>query len=358
MQKTTFFLGANTPNGFHSLYDGFVHPEDGDFLWVLKGTPGSGKSSFMKHIGATAENAGLDVEYIYCSGDPDSLDGVYIPQKHIAYVDGTSPHVIEPPLPGAGGAYLDLTQYIDHAALSAQRDALAALTRRYKAKYSDAYSLLSSLPGTEPEHLDGLLTAADISAVRRRAKSAVRRNIPVKVGAVGTETRRFLGAFTFKGRIVLTDTVRSLCRRIYALDDQLGLNTVFLREIAAGALQHGENVICCMDPLDPEKPEAVLLPGLSLAYVSAGISHGLACRRIRLDDIPDKQRIQAFRGRIRALAHIRSAVLAQAEQSLAEAKALHDELEALYNPHVDFDRVFDTAQKHMDALLQGFEVSR
>ena len=37
----------------------------------------------------------MDVEYVLGSGDPDSVDGVYIPAWHTGYVDGTAPHVIE-----------------------------------------------------------------------------------------------------------------------------------------------------------------------------------------------------------------------------------------------------------------------
>ena len=87
-----YFLGANAKHGFSSLYDNFVDLEGGDFLWVIKGGPGCGKSSFMKRIGQAAEEHGEAVEYIHCSGDPDSLDGVYLPKKRTAYVDGTAPH--------------------------------------------------------------------------------------------------------------------------------------------------------------------------------------------------------------------------------------------------------------------------
>ena len=36
--------------------------------------------------------------------------------------------------------------------------------------------------------------------------------------------------------------------------------------------------------------------------------------------------------------------------SLAQDKAMHDEIEVLYNPHVDFDRVYQTAQAITDEL--------
>ena len=42
------------------------------------------------------EEAGLETEYILCSGDPDSLDAVVFPDKAAAIVDGTAPHMVVP----------------------------------------------------------------------------------------------------------------------------------------------------------------------------------------------------------------------------------------------------------------------
>ena len=91
MAVRRYFLGANTAKGFFSVYEDFCKPDSGNFLYVIKGGPGCGKSSFMKKIGKAAEDAGLDVEYVLCSADPDSLDGVLIPTWHVGYADGTSP---------------------------------------------------------------------------------------------------------------------------------------------------------------------------------------------------------------------------------------------------------------------------
>jgi nucleoside-triphosphatase THEP1 len=34
----------------------------GDFLWVIKGGPGCGKSEFMSRVAGAAESVGLEVE--------------------------------------------------------------------------------------------------------------------------------------------------------------------------------------------------------------------------------------------------------------------------------------------------------
>ena len=91
-----YFLGANAYSGFYSLYDGLTSPAAGDFLYVIKGGPGGGKSTFMRCLGQAMQDRGVETEYIHCSADPDSLDGVKFPALHVAYVDGTAPHDAAP----------------------------------------------------------------------------------------------------------------------------------------------------------------------------------------------------------------------------------------------------------------------
>ena len=98
---TNFFAGANSGDGFQNLFSEIVDLENTYDFIVLKGGPGVGKNTFMRELGRTMEQAGMAVEYLWCSGDPDSLDGVVIPELRCAMVDGTSPHVIEPRYPAA-----------------------------------------------------------------------------------------------------------------------------------------------------------------------------------------------------------------------------------------------------------------
>lgn len=90
--RIRYFLGANSNEGFYSLYAGLTDPQRGEQLKMIKAGPGGGKSGFLKRIGEAIEQAGAQVEYIHCSGDPDSLDGIRMPQLGIAYIDGTAPH--------------------------------------------------------------------------------------------------------------------------------------------------------------------------------------------------------------------------------------------------------------------------
>ena len=146
-----YFLGANGPDGFHSLYREFCAPDSGNFLWVIKGGPGCGKSTFMRRIGKAAEDAGLDVEYALCSSDPASLDGVLIPGWRVGYVDGTAPHIMDVDFPAASGAYLDLGQFYDIEALRPELPRLRALKEQHQTLYREAYRALHEAKAVHDE---------------------------------------------------------------------------------------------------------------------------------------------------------------------------------------------------------------
>ena len=144
MQATHFFLGANSGWGFQSLFDRFCVPEDHHDLLVLKGGPGAGKSTMMRKIGAAMEERGEQVEYLYCSGDPQSLDGVHIPRTKTAIVDGTAPHVVEPRYPGAADRYVNLGRFYDVDVLKDRREEIVRHTDACSAAYRRAYRALGA----------------------------------------------------------------------------------------------------------------------------------------------------------------------------------------------------------------------
>lgn len=95
MPKATtlrFFLGANSSQGFVSRFDQLGDAHDDWRCTVIKGGPGTGKSSLMKRLAAAMEETCPVIEEIYCSSDVDSLDGVIFPDLKLSIADGTPPH--------------------------------------------------------------------------------------------------------------------------------------------------------------------------------------------------------------------------------------------------------------------------
>ena len=313
---TQFFLAANSGRGFRSFYDGF--PGEGAFLHILKGGPGTGKSSFLKSIRARAAELGYDTESILCSGDPDSLDGLYIPALGLAWADGTAPHALEPRIFGMDADYMNLGRFCRPLDKTAGKRA-AELHAAYKEQYRQAYTLLRGALALEEA---GALppTAEELEAAEKLIREALSA---LPEGGPGTrqEERGFLSAISCRGLLRLEETLRQLGPgRVLLPGPSAALETA-----ARLAAERGRRVIRCLRPLNPEETEAVILPEAGIAFLA-----------------------EKWENREGAL---RDAVCARAVGRLREAKRLHDELEAVYRPFVDFAALTDFTESTLQKLF-------
>ena len=71
-----YFPGNNTPRGFFSYYNDILGQREANRIICLKGGPGTGKSTFLRRIGMHLEKERVSVDYLHCSADENSLDGI------------------------------------------------------------------------------------------------------------------------------------------------------------------------------------------------------------------------------------------------------------------------------------------
>ena len=347
---THFFLGANSGEGFQSLYTDLVDLEKTRDLLVLKGGPGVGKSTFMKQVGRVAEEAGQQVEYIWCSGDPDSLDAVLLPECAAAVVDGTSPHVVEPRYPAAVDRYVNLGRFYDVDALKKRRLEVVTHTEAYKEAYQRAYHCLKAARQVERSAFSRMAQGLDRPRLDRRISGIIARELRKKGDEEGVTTRRFLGSMTHKGYVWRFDSVDALCPRVYELADRWELGSGALARLHDAAVSAGWNTIICPNPEDLTQIRHLLIPGLGLAFVTSGDDcayPGKPNRRLRLDAMTTS----GDRARVRFARRMTETLREEALAALREAKASHDDLEAVYHPHVDFDGVAALAREETNRIL-------
>ena len=340
--KIEYFLGANSPGGFYSLYSELLPPETANAIYIIKGGPGCGKSTLMRQVAAQAAQAGETVEYILCSGDPDSLDGVVLPRLKVALVDGTAPHVIEPRYPGLVEQYVNLGDCYDREGLQEVREELQSCMVGYKEHYQRAYRCLGAAAEIREDLREVLLTGELEERLAKRARGIIRRELkPRPGGRTGQVKQRFLGAVSHQGVLELYNTVAAQCTRVFELSDRYGLAHSLLSHLLTGAVMGGYDVVACPDPMAPDRLAHLLVPELGLAFVSSSPDNPyprMPARRLRLDSMVDKDVLSRCRPRLRFSLKVSNALVEEAVDSLAQAKAMHDDLEELYHPYVDFDR--------------------
>ena len=230
----------------------------------------------------------------------------------------------------------------DTAALRPLLPQFMALTAAYKAEYAVADPLLRAaqifrtcaLPRLMPE------TA--------RALRAEARGIVEQAGIPGPVTEIFLSAVTGRGYIsALPDAVLPAQKFIHVQGGSAA--QALLAQLAAYARASGVRAVICRAPQDPQRVEHVIFPGVC-AYISGAYANA----RVTLC----AETLDADACGPAAPAHPAQADYnAQAEQAekaaytrLAAAKALHDELEALYHPHIDFNTADRLLQTHLAGL--------
>ena len=349
-QITNFFAGANSGSGFQNLFSEIADLEDTYDLMVLKGGPGVGKNTFMREIGRAMEAAGTPVEYLWCSGDPDSLDGVVVPEIRCAVVDGTAPHVIEPKYPAAVDRYVDLGRFYDLTAAKAAAEEVRARTREYQAAYARAYHCLRAARQVELAAAASVERTFDREKLERRTAGIIARELRRRGGERGRTARRFLGSITHRGYVWRFDSVDALCPRVYELDDSWELAGEALAVLHGAASEKGWDTIACCAPEDPSRLEHLLIPGLGLAFVTSrpNMAYGKKpFRRVRVDTMAQPE----GRARLRFQARMAALLRGEGTAALKEAKAGHDALEAVYNPYVDFDGVRTLAALEAGRLL-------
>lgn len=346
-QVKKVFPGGNTAYGFYSFYD-HIAPADANRIFVIKGGPGVGKSTFMRRIGETLRNLGFDIELHCCSSDNDSIDGLYIPALDVALIDGTAPHVVDPKNPGAVDEIIHLGDFWDRAGMRANRGEILAANREVGRLFRRAYSYLAAarifLGEVESYYQD--TGGLDRGGLNRVAGSLIHDIFGRAMVQARTPKDRhlFATAITPDGPVNYLDTiVGHLDRRYIIRGDDGTEKTTLISRVFDAAVMRGYDVEVYHCALDPKKVDHVVIPALGVAVLNDVEPHFLKARDN--DKIIDTMQYvdtgvqEAYIGeRTRAREMYREA-FNQAVWFINRAKKVHDEMEKYYVPNMDFAQI-------------------
>ena len=337
-----YFVCANSSKGFRNLFDSNLQMLDK--IYILKGGPGTGKSSLMKKIGTAFLDEGYDIEHIHCSSDPDSLDGVVIRKLGVAIVDGTAPHVIEPKAPGALEEYINLGIAWNTSLLEQNKKEILYLQKEISGAYPKAYAYLADALSVHDEWEKIYIDNMNFKKADELASKVAHEILePYNFHKEALIMDRFFGATSAKGPIDFVASIIEPIQTRYYIKGRPGSGkSTLLKKLVAMAKEKGIDAEVYHCGFDPDSLDMVLFPELNTCIFDSTAPHEYEpdLTKDHLIDMYSKlitpHTDELNHSQLTDIIKRYKAYIASAVTELSYAKTLHDDLEQYYIKATNF----------------------
>lgn len=332
-----YFAAANGYGGFRSYFDRIFDSKDYERVFVLKGGPGTGKSTLMKKVLRDFSGESFKTEAILCSSDPHSLDGVIVERegRRIAVLDGTAPHERDAIIPGAVDELVDLADALRAEDLVARRWQILSLNEQKKRHFEMAYQCLSACKkeNEDPEKT-GVLCQKDA------LRSYLGALLPARLEAEGVSSLRLIRSFGACGETLLPTFSRQ-AERCYLFIGEKTENEICMREVLRLCAERGLSVTVAPSPYEEDRHDGILINRHATAFLAVG-NAGI------------RTEISPFFTERSGKSDLSSHALAEAQSRFALAARCHFALERIYGEaleHSVLNEKADRILKSMHILL-------
>lgn len=255
MPTKKHFAAANGFDGFTSYFDRIFDSKLLSRLFILKGGPGTGKSSFMKRVAEHFLETEYEIEEFYCSSDPKSLDGIIIKSGKalVAVIDGTAPHERDTRFPGTVDTLINLGENWDDRWLYENREKIFALNDEKRSAYKTAYKYLELGKVAFDFIYEIYKKAFDYRAARDAARKIMNG---MNTDDLPSESIRLISAFGKNG-LVRFNTVEQCSDNIVKISGNELSSMIFISVLREVAKEKGISFQSSPFPLSGELSEAI-----------------------------------------------------------------------------------------------------
>ena len=345
--KEKYFAASNSYRGFCSYYDNAFDIDKLRRIYAIKGGSGTGKAFFMKSVAEQAEERGLSVRYVYCSSDPDSLDGIIIKEMKTAILDGTAPHVYEPKIVGAVDSIVDLGAFLNTEMLVKSRKIIEKIGDAKHRGFENAYRYLAAYKKISDNIRFLTLPCVKLEKVRKFVDRVV-KNLPT---GEGSEENLLVRSIGMKG-IASFDTYYQGASLYYGVCDYFDVAHVLTDEIYRAFKEAKIDMMISNNPIIPERIDAIcsVKNGLTFEICNTERDGG---RSISMKRFVDASAIPSIRKQYRALVGVRDDILNLALSELERIRKYHFILEEIYGSAMDFEKKEEFTTRFCKKIFQN-----
>lgn len=352
-----YYAGSNSSQGFYSLYEEAL--KGLEKLYILKGGPGTGKSTLIRQVGNTFAEEGWEIEFLHCSSDNDSLDGVIIPKWSVGIVDGTAPHVVDPKYPGAVDQIINLGDCRDDRLLLEHRKEIVELTDGIGETFSKAYEVFAAAKKAHDEMEDIYLSAMDFHQADQVTENLIEQIFPsfIETEKSPNVKHLFFGAATPQGAVHFVDNLTDDLNKRYIVKGRAGSGkSTMMKKIGRYGESQGLSVQYFRCAFDPESYDMVIIPALGTVVLDGTAPHVIDPSRSDDEVVDMFELCMDTSVEMERAADLREAEIPyktfmnQGTDLLMEAKQKHDQLEKYYVQAMDFDAVQQKRDEIIDEI--------
>ncbi|MCT8137922.1 hypothetical protein H1D32_09245 [Anaerobacillus sp. CMMVII] len=342
MSVKHFFLDGNTSKGYVSLVKYIVSTMNK--VYVVKGSLGSEKTKLFKTISDYFEQQNLLVYLLHNPSDEDQLDGIVVPEKSIAVVDGSKRNGIEAKYSGFIEESINLDEMIDKVKLVINKKSIISKRNEIEQLHEEAYAKFARGKEIHEKKEELYISAMDFdkaNKVTAQLAASLFHNVTIAKENPIVE-QLFFGAATPNGAINFIDNITSDISKRYIIKGRSGSGkSTVMRKIGKYAENVGLSVQYFPCGLDPNSLDMIIIPSLSVAILDGTAPHVIDPTRAS-DEVIDMfelcmdQSIDTkYDEEFKQLHVAYKAEMKEGTRLLEEAKKVKDSLEQIYLEAVD-----------------------
>jgi len=331
----SYYAAANGYSGFRSYFEKIFTPEKFESLFILKGGPGTGKSTLMKRLLSAFFEMGYACDAIYCSSDPRSLDGIIVAGR-VAVIDGTAPHEKDAHLPGACDEIINLGECWRADLLKEKRDKIEKINEIKKNNYNSAYKYLA-ISGKINDYIKELLIKSfDFS----KCESCVENTIQCFSENKNKSSVFLISAFGKDG-FSRRDFSGFDVEKLYSVNGNFGEEELFF-DVMYKAAEEKYSPIRIPSPFEDKTIEGLYFENDKTLFIANGDNGD----KINASAFLDKD----FSHELEFLKKSKEEFLEKSKEAFGKASEAHFMLEEIYSSAMDFtkcDTIYENLYKNI-----------
>lgn len=356
MTNKSFFLSSNSGKGVYNYFN--QEAQSLDYIYVLKGVAGNGKSEILRNIANYLEEQHRPIELIYSSFDIETLDGLIILDKNIGIFDGSYPYAMEPQLPLISGEIIDLTSAIDISKLNSRKEDIKTLFNEKEQLIENYATHIIKSRQLHDDVESYFSTAIDVEKAQtlnnQILESIFHKSYQEKESIV---KHRFFDTITENGNFDFVKNLTNNIKRRFFIKGRPGSGkSTLLKQIVSQAIENGFDIELYHCDFDPDSLDMIIIPELSVAAFDSTAPHNYDPERSgdeiidTYQSIIDNQADEKYAIEISEGTKKWQNAWTEAVHFLKEAKAKHQAIVEVYKQIIDYNEVKNKEKQLIEKL--------